>query len=475
MMQDIRLPKYPKRIMLSLVLVFFALLGSNLYLRSEGRRTFHSANAKLDHLIKLKEEVNQFQQDQELAIRMGAFSGRLSWENSYYRGRRKFYQRVEEIRALLNIPALQSQAAETDLNNFDRKIFRLINLGRKTEAISLTQSLEREYLTNSRLRYLNGLSKAISQYDGRQGEMTRKNSRMLDILNWAIVVISCLLTIAMIWIFNDWARKVQRINAGLDSLVREKIKELDRERMKMVESSKMATLGEMAGGIAHEINNPLTIIKLAASQIGAQAETASPDMSLLKEHSSILLKTIDRIAKIVQGLRMFSRDGSHDPFQRVPVAELIDEALSLCRERLRSQGIELRQEGVDENLSIDCRETQICQVLLNLLNNAADAVENQPDRWVDISAKARGKWLELAVTDSGPSIPAEVKEKLFQPFFSTKEIGKGTGIGLSISLGIVKSHSGELYLDNASPHTRFVICLPRRQSSSGLLPRGVPA
>lgn len=465
MMDNLRPPRYPKRLMLVTVTAFFAIFLTNLYLRSVTRHSFERASEKIDQLIALKEEIKQHQQEQELAIRMGAFSGNLSWENSHFRNKKIIYANMRAIRETLpDLPELEKDPNERSLQALDRDIFGLIRQGKKQQAIALAQGLNREYLLTRQSKFIDHVNKSISSFAESQMGLVNRRSRTSDKLNWAMIVISSALTIGMIWIFNDWARKIQEINAGLDSLVRQKIEELDRERMKMIESSKMATLGEMAGGIAHEINNPLTIIKLAASQIDAQVKNDFPDRNMILEHSAILLKTIDRIAKIVQGLRMFSRDGSRDPFQRICVEKLVDEALSFCGERLKAHGIEIRQKHSGGDLAVDCRETQVSQVLLNLLNNSADAISALPEKWVEIETRDSGDWIELVVTDSGFGIPEDIRHKLFQPFFSTKEIGKGTGIGLSISLGIIKAHRGDIVIDALSPRTSFVVRLPKTQA-----------
>jgi two-component system sensor histidine kinase HupT/HoxJ len=103
-------------------------------------------------------------------------------------------------------------------------------------------------------------------------------------------------------------------------------------------------------------------------------------------------------------------------------------------------------------------------VLLNLFNNAYDAVASHSERWVRLEARADGPEVEISVTDSGDGIPEAVRAKMFQPFFTTKAVGQGTGIGLSISCGIVAGHRGTLEVDTHSAHTRFVLRLPRRQA-----------
>lgn len=236
-------------------------------------------------------------------------------------------------------------------------------------------------------------------------------------------------------------------------------------QLQMIQSNKMASLGEMASGIAHEINNPLAIIKMTALQM---QKNITNESTVLKNGITKIDSTVDRISKIIQGLRTFSRDGRNDPFELVSYDQLVDEILSFCKERLKHHSIELIKEDCDPNLVFEGRQTEISQVILNLLNNAIDAVDAvdslpEKEKWIRISAKNNGSFLEIKITDSGKGIPLETQAKMFQPFFTTKDIGKGTGLGLSLSLTIIKNHFGEIFIDNDSPNTCFVLRLPNQQ------------
>lgn len=138
--------------------------------------------------------------------------------------------------------------------------------------------------------------------------------------------------------------------------------------------------------------------------------------------------------------------------------------MAFCRERFKHHGIELSLESTTSEFAVECRPTQISQAILNLLNNAFDAVENLAEKWVRVSVKDMGVALTVAVTDSGKGIPKNIRNKILQPFFTTKEVGKGTGLGLSISRGIVAGHGGQLFIDASAPNTSFVIRLPKRQN-----------
>jgi C4-dicarboxylate-specific signal transduction histidine kinase len=233
-----------------------------------------------------------------------------------------------------------------------------------------------------------------------------------------------------------------------------------RQQHQIASSSKMSALGEMAGGMAHEINNPLAVIRALSEEIAELVSDESINRGLVHELSVKLGKLVGRVANIIQGLRAFSRDGSQDPFESIIVQDLLERTLDLCRARLQEKGVRLVVEGIPNDLHCEGRSTELSQVILNLLTNAQDAVMNRSDKWIQISVAPTVDWLEIRITDSGGGIPPQKREKLFQPFYTTKEIGAGLGMGLSTSLGIVRAHGGDLHLDTEHEHTCFVIRLP---------------
>jgi len=146
----------------------------------------------------------------------------------------------------------------------------------------------------------------------------------------------------------------------------------------------------------------------------------------------------------------------------VKISDIVEETVRFCQQKFELHRVSLKVE-VDKDLCVDCRATEISQVLLNLLNNSYDAVEDLNEKWVLVQAMRNDGHIEISVTDSGNGIHKEDQEKIFNPFYTTKAIGKGTGLGLSISIGIIKSHHGELHYDELSSKTRFVIRLPELQ------------
>ncbi len=238
------------------------------------------------------------------------------------------------------------------------------------------------------------------------------------------------------------------------------VTEQRRSELKLLQSSKMASLGEMAGGVAHEINNPLAVIKARSDLLLKMVDSGEMDLDKMKKGLGKIHETVGRIARIVKGLKSFSRDSSRDPKESVVVSRIVEESVDLCREKMKNHGIHLEITGLLE-AGVYCQPVQVGQVLLNLLNNAYDAVLDLNEKWIRIQVEQTEGRVQISVLDSGPSIPAEVAEKMMQPFFTTKGVGKGTGLGLSISKGLIEGQGGKFYFDPSDRHTRFVVELPQ--------------
>ncbi|MBI2601550.1 MAG: GHKL domain-containing protein [Deltaproteobacteria bacterium] len=245
------------------------------------------------------------------------------------------------------------------------------------------------------------------------------------------------------------------------------VTELRRTQFELIQSSKMAALGEMAGGVAHEINNPLGVIMMRANQIARLLQLENADLEQAQKFLQAIEKTGIRIKDIVAGLQSFARTGKDDIFLSTSVARIVKDTLVLCSEKFFHNGIDLKVAMVPEDVEIKCNHTQISQVLLNLLSNAFFAVKESPgkDKWVELQYLDQGENIRLMVVDCGEGIPEKVAEKIFQPFYTTKPVGQGTGLGLSISKGIVEAHGGSLYLDKQNKNTAFGVILPKELRS----------
>ena len=241
------------------------------------------------------------------------------------------------------------------------------------------------------------------------------------------------------------------------------LKNLEAERAKVIQSSRLTTLGEMAGSIAHEINNPLAVIKASAQlleiELGkSENQNSTKAVEALKRIDS----TVSRISKIIKGLRSFARDGHADPMAPVNLHQLVTESLELCQSRFKSHGVELSYETID-NSFVQGRAVELAQVIINLLNNAYDAVSECPTKRVHIQIQMQQNEYTITVEDSGPGIPDDIQEKIMDPFFTTKPLGQGTGLGLSISKGIVESHGGRITFSRANNKTLFTVFLPKQK------------
>lgn len=253
---------------------------------------------------------------------------------------------------------------------------------------------------------------------------------------------------------------------NLERLVQERTRELDQQKRFNLQTSKMSALGEVAGGIAHEINTPLASIKLLSSQALHELNAQIPDLEKLACQIQKIEHTADRVARTIKSLKTFARDGSSDPLTKCFAQEILNETIELCSEQLRAHNITLKINTPQKGIPLRCRPIQISQVLLNLILNARDAIIDLPDKWIEISIKEDETWVEFRITDSGKGIPKENQEKIFQPFFTTKPIGKGTGMGLSISMDLIKAHGGSLGVDTKSRNTCFVLKLRHSHSQA---------
>ncbi len=244
---------------------------------------------------------------------------------------------------------------------------------------------------------------------------------------------------------------------GRLSELQDKLRE---ERSQSEASARLAQLGVMASGVAHEINNPLFVINgLCDFLAKILAEPEIKKMESALNAVAKLKKMVKRISGIVSGLKVFARDASTDPLEVVKAVTLIEDIRELCEGNLVTHGVAFHVE-VDESITCLCRRAQISQVFVNLIYNGVDSIEKLAEKWIRIKARVDGRFVVFQVIDSGRGISKEIAEKIFQPFFTTKAVGKGTGLGLSIVHGIIENHGGEVKIDHQHPHTCFVVTIP---------------
>jgi len=227
----------------------------------------------------------------------------------------------------------------------------------------------------------------------------------------------------------------------------------------LANSSRLASLGQFVGGIAHEINNPLAVILGKLSLLEIELSRENFDKEHFQQEIHKVVETTERISEIINNLKTFSRDPKNDERENVKVDDIVSDTLSLCTEKLRLKNIGI-ETNIDPDTEISCQKVQISQVLMNLINNSVDAVKFSDDSWIRIDAKDKQGQVLIEFTDSGNGIPRNIADKMLDPFFTTKEVGKGTGLGLSISSGILNSLGGKLLYNPHNENTQFILEFP---------------
>lgn len=248
------------------------------------------------------------------------------------------------------------------------------------------------------------------------------------------------------------------------------ITDLRRSEGQLVQASKMATLGEMATGIAHELNQPLGVIRMASSNSLKRIAKGHHDIDFLQSKFARIEEQTERAAQIINHMRVFGRkaDGQSAPFD---LRDSLVQMTSLARTQLHTLDISLTVDMPDQDAWVLGEKVLFEQVLLNLFGNARDAIESQGSGGGKIAVAAEfnsGSGHVIKIQDTGGGVPEAFLEKLFEPFFTTKEPGKGTGLGLSISFGTIQDMSGEISVENIDQGACFTIKLPAHDGEIAL-------
>lgn len=233
-----------------------------------------------------------------------------------------------------------------------------------------------------------------------------------------------------------------------------------RQQQELVRAGKLSALGEMAAGIAHELNTPLNAIQGNVDLLEQLSRAKRLDTGRVLEAAANIERTVEKIGDVITGLRSIARDDGGAQFRWHNLVRLIEETSTLCGYYVRNNGVALRIDAPMSDLYVRCQPTQLSQVLINLITNAVDAVSQLMDKWILIQLRQEGNEAVIRVIDSGQGIPAALAEKIMVPFFTTKAAGKGTGLGLSLSSSIIKMHEGTFRVDPTCPNTCFEVRLP---------------
>jgi two-component system C4-dicarboxylate transport sensor histidine kinase DctB len=239
-----------------------------------------------------------------------------------------------------------------------------------------------------------------------------------------------------------------RVNRQIETEVAERRlteQELRRTQADLVQAGKLAALGQMSAALSHEINQPLAAARNYADSAALLIDRG--DGQRARENIGQILSLIDRMATIARHLRNVARKPD-EVLKVLSLPEVIADAMQIVGARLDSAGASVHRDIPHDLPAVRGGAVRLQQVLVNVLSNAADAVETLPDRRIDLSARAEGGAVILSIRDRGPGVPAAIADRIFDPFFSTKTVGSGLGLGLSISYNIMKDFGGDLRVTN---------------------------
>jgi C4-dicarboxylate-specific signal transduction histidine kinase len=322
-----------------------------------------------------------------------------------------------------------------DLNTLNRKLTdqrkAMIHILADYEQERSRLAKQTERLYNSRRALMHILQ------DSHQSNLRLENSRK-----------------AMIHIMSDLKETTEE--------VKRREQELREKQEMLIQAGKLATLGELTTGVAHELNNPLNNIGLFIGNAIDLIELGMVDTDrerILQELQSAM-QQVRKATEIISHLRTFGRAA---PVTREPISitQVIRRSISLMREQLRLRQIEVKLRFLPEDVIVVGNAIQLEQVFINLLTNARDAMVNSARKIITIECKKQENMVDIYVGDTGPGIPAGLEQRIFDPFFTTKEVGRGTGLGLSITYGIIKEHLGTIVVQKRPREgALFLIQLP---------------
>jgi signal transduction histidine kinase len=235
-------------------------------------------------------------------------------------------------------------------------------------------------------------------------------------------------------------------------------------------ASKMRAVNDLAGAVAHEVNNPLMIIYGYAEIIADLSEQPVDKGPIIRRNSLKIIQTVERIAFIVRSIRSISDDSLAHSHEIHVIQEIVAQALVLVRARVESHDIRLELQVSAEDVAIKGQAAVLLQVIFALINNSIEALANNAVKMIKIEVCSpwgtRRDCVAIIISDNGPGISRQDQEKLFQPFFTTKKLSEGIGLSLSYGRQIIEEHGGKLYLDTKAEMTSFVIELPAFSQSN---------
>lgn len=341
------------------------------------------------------------------------------------------------------------------MNGFQREdkleddFFDLIKNKNVATAKQLLNSSEFTDLSEANLMIVaDFVEKASAFRDQGLSELTRY-SGLMSLFSGVVLI---LLSYLFLKIYKTYLS-----NLGQRKLVE---KELDQQKIKNMQQSKLASLGKIAAGVAHEVNNPLTIFNLHLRNIEKSLKTRADIDPKVFEGLEKSKHNVQRIANIINGLKILSRENVQEDFKSESLYRIIRDALEVLSEKIKGAGVNIDVTPTAKDIVIHANAVQISQVIANLISNSIDAIIDLDSKWIKIDTETKDNKHQITFTDSGLGIPDSVAKHLMTPFYTTKGVNKGTGLGLSLSREIARNHQGDLYYNKNSSNTQFVLELP---------------
>ena len=220
-----------------------------------------------------------------------------------------------------------------------------------------------------------------------------------------------------------------------------------------IEAQRLGAIGLMTAGIAHEIATPITLIKKAAKRLREDSHVLENQ----KKDLDSMVDLSDRMKKLVKSIKSLTFQVEDEKSEIVDLREVLQDVLQLCRSRLEKENVSLKMPEMKDSIFLECHLVDITQVFHNLIYNAVDAMKDIEKRWIEISLEDDKEHAVLAVTDAGRGIAEDIKDKIFEPRYTTKKRGEGTGLGLYMAKRLLASHGGSISLDSENEHTRFLV------------------
>ena len=238
-----------------------------------------------------------------------------------------------------------------------------------------------------------------------------------------------------------------------------------RAQRELIAREKLATVGEIASGVAHEVNNPLAAIRMEAELLGRSTKDEEASTA-----AAAIVREVDRAARIVRSLLRLARRADITPV-RVQLNELVRDVAEIRQRVLRADSIEVRTRMDQAAEAVLGLGQELQQVVINLMTNAEHAVHGRPNAVIELATEARNDWVRLTVEDSGPGVPAEVRSRIFDPFFTTKSPDEGSGLGLSICQRVVAEVGGRIWLEDSATlgGAKFVVELPAAPARENMI------